>query len=51
MWGTDHSASLEPAGLNQLVGSIRKVPVVLGDGVKKEIAEEKEIAKKMRYWL
>ena len=50
MWGTDHSASLEPAGLKQLVGSIRKIDLVLGDGVKKEIAKEKEIASKMRYW-
>ena len=51
MWGTDHSASLEPSGLNQLVGSVRKVPIVLGDGLKKEILEEAAMAKKMRYWL
>ncbi len=50
MWGTDHSASLEPSGLNQLVGAIRKVPIVLGDGVKKVIEGEIEAAKKMRYW-
>lgn len=50
MWGTDHSASLEAQGLNQLVGALRKVPGVLGDGVKKEIPAEKEIAAKMRYW-
>ena len=50
MWGTDHSASLEPAWLKQLVGSIRKIDLVLGDGIKKEIAKEKEIAAKMRYW-
>jgi len=50
MWGTDHSASLEPSGLNQLVGAIRKVPIVLGDGVKKVIQGELEAAKKMRYW-
>jgi N-acetylneuraminate synthase len=51
MWGTDHSASLEPSGLNQLVGAIRKVPIVLGDGVKKIIEGELEAAKKMRYWI
>jgi N-acetylneuraminate synthase len=51
MWGTDHSASLEPSGLNQLVGSVRKVPIVLGDGLKKDILEEAAMAKKMRYWL
>ena len=50
MWGTDHSASLEPSGLNQLVGAIRKVPIVLGDGVKKIVEGELEAAKKMRYW-
>lgn len=50
MWGTDHSASLEAAGLTQLIGALRKVPVVLGDGIKKEIEEEKKIASKMRYW-
>jgi len=50
MWGTDHSASLEPSGLNQLVGAVRKVPIVLGDGVKKIIEGELEAAKKMRYW-
>ncbi len=51
MWGTDHSASLEYAGINQLVGAIRKVPVVLGDGVKAVIPGEAEIAEKMRYWV
>lgn len=50
MWGTDHSASLEPSGLNQLVGAIRKVPIVLGDGVKKIVEGELDAAKKMRYW-
>lgn len=50
MWGTDHSASLEPAALSRLVSSIRKVPVVLGDGIKREIGGEAEVAKKMRYW-
>jgi N-acetylneuraminate synthase len=50
MWGTDHSASLEPSGLNQLVGALRKIPIVLGDGIKKEIEGEKEMANKLRYW-
>jgi N-acetylneuraminate synthase len=50
MWGTDHAASLEFSGLSNLVGSLRKIDVVLGDGVKREIPGEKEIAKKMRYW-
>lgn len=50
MWGTDHSASLEAQGLNQLVGALKKVPLVMGDGIKKEIPAEKDIAIKMRYW-
>ncbi len=50
MWGTDHAASLEFSGLRNLVGSLRKIDLVLGDGVKREVAGEKEIAKKMRYW-
>lgn len=50
MWGTDHSASLELIGLKQLVSSIRKIDVVKGDGIKREIPEEKIIASKMRYW-
>jgi N-acetylneuraminate synthase len=51
MWGTDHSASLEYAGISQLVGAIRKVPIVLGDGVKRVVPGEAEIAEKMRYWV
>lgn len=51
MWGTDHSASLEYAGISQLVGAVRKVPIVLGDGVKRVIPGEAEIAEKMRYWV
>lgn len=50
MWGTDHSASLEASGLNQLVGALRKIPIVLGDGIKKEVEGEKEMASKLRYW-
>ena len=51
MWGTDHSASLEEAGLSQLVSTLRKIPTVLGDGVKKSIPAEEAIASKMRYWI
>lgn len=50
MWGTDHSASLEPAGLSNLVGSLRKVRSSMGDGIRKVVPGEAEIAKKMRYW-
>lgn len=50
MWGTDHAASLEITGLTNLVGAIRKIEIVLGDGVKKTVPGELEMAKKMRYW-
>lgn len=50
-WGTDHSASLEPAGMRRLVGSVKKWPLVLGDGEKREIEGEAEIAAKLRYWI
>ena len=51
MWGTDHAASLEFAGLKNLVGSLRKVNLVIGDGVKKPVKGEREMALKMRYWV
>jgi N-acetylneuraminate synthase len=50
MWGTDHSASLELTGLTQLVGSIRKLPAILGNGNKVFLEDEKIVAEKMRYW-
>ena len=50
MYGSDQSASLEPAGMRNLVNSVRKVNKCLGDGVKKIIEEEKIVAKKLRYW-
>lgn len=48
MYGSDQSASVEPAGLRQLVGAVRKIELAMGDGVKRMIAEEAEIAKKLR---
>jgi len=50
-WGTDQAASLEPAGLRYLVGAIRKVPTILGDGVKRVLPEEELIARKLRTHL
>jgi len=35
MWGSDHAASLEPAGLQHLVRDIRVIESALGDGVKR----------------
>lgn len=51
MWGTDQAGSLEEEGLRRLVSMVRKVPIVLGDGQKKEIKGEKDVALKLRYWL
>ena len=51
MYGSDQAASIEPAGLRQLVGAVRKVELAMGDGVKRIIDEEKPIAKKLREHL
>ena len=48
MYGSDQAASLEPAGLRQLVGGIRKIEVALGDGEKRFIEEEIPVADKLR---
>ena len=51
MYGSDQAASIEPNGLRQLVGAVRKIKISLGDGVKRIIPEEKIIAKKLREHL
>ncbi len=51
MYGSDQAASIEPHGLRQLVGAIRKIEKALGDGIKKITPEEKEVAKKLRAHL
>ena len=48
MYGSDQSASLEPSGLMQLVGGVRKIESAMGDGQKKIIDEEVPIARKLR---
>ena len=50
MYGSDQAASLELSGLLNLVGAVRKIPVVLGDGTKRVIPGEEVIAAKLRYW-
>jgi N-acetylneuraminate synthase len=47
-YGSDQSASIEPSGLRQLVGAVRKIEKAMGDGVKRVIEEEKPIAKNLR---
>ena len=51
MYGSDQAASLEPAGLRTLVGSVRKIPGAMGDGIKTIIEAEKPIAEKLREHL
>ena len=51
MYGSDQSASVEPAGFRQLVGAIRKIEVAIGDGVKRIYEAEKPIAKNLRQHL
>ena len=48
MYGSDQAASVEPAGLNQLVGAVRKISQAMGDGHKRIIDAEIPIAKKLR---
>lgn len=50
MYGSDQAASLERVGLVNMVAQIRKVPVVMGNGVKTTTDGEKAVAEKLRYW-
>ena len=40
MYGSDQAASLEPAGLRHLVGSVRKIELAMGDGIKRIIGKK-----------
>ena len=51
MYGSDQSASIEPAGLRQLVGAVRKIELAMGDGVKRVIEGEAPIAVNLRQHL
>ena len=50
MYGSDQAASLEGAGLKNLIDTVRKVPIVIGKEDKKLFDVEIEVAKKLRYW-
>jgi N-acetylneuraminate synthase/sialic acid synthase len=45
--GTDHAFSLMPEGLRKLVRDLRRVPVALGDGVKRPLPVEEKPLEKM----
>ena len=48
MYGSDQSASVEPHGFKNLITNVRALENALGDGVKKVLKEEEEIAKKLK---
>ena len=48
MYGSDQSASIEPNGLNNLVRTVRKIELAMGDGVKTTLEEEQKVSKKLR---
>jgi N-acetylneuraminate synthase len=48
MYGSDQSASVEPSGLRNLVGAIRKIEAAMGDGIKKIIDAERPVAENLR---
>ncbi len=50
MYGSDQAASLEYAGLKNLVDTVRKLNYILGNGEKEITDVEHEVAKKLRYW-
>ena len=51
MYGSDQAASLEPQGWRNLIGSVRKIPEAMGDGIKRILDEELLVAKKLREHL
>jgi len=48
MYGSDHSASLEKSGLERMIGDVRNIETILGDGVKQVWDSEIPIRKKLR---
>lgn len=51
MYGSDQSASVEPAGLDTLVGAVRKIEKAMGTGEKSVVDAEIPIAEKLREHL
>ena len=48
MYGSDQAASIEPNGLRELVGGVRKIQSALGNGIKIITEGEKDVAAKLR---
>jgi len=51
MYGSDQSASVEPAGFKMLVGGVRKIEQAMGNGKKQILEAEVPIAMKLREHL
>ena len=51
MYGSDQSASVEPSGLVNLIGAVRKIEKAMGNGIKTTIEEELSSAKNLRQHL
>ena len=51
MYGSDHSASLEPEGLFRMVRDVRSLEKIMGDGIKKIWDSELPAKKKLRETL
>ena len=45
--GTDHAFSLMPEGMRKLVRDLRRVPIAIGDGVKRPLPSEEKPLRKM----
>ncbi len=50
LYGSDQAASLEPADMVEQVSQLRKIPYIVGDGVKRITLGEHAAARKLRNW-
>lgn len=50
MYGSDQAASLERPGFATMISQLRKIPAVVGNGVKDVSVREQSTAAKLRYW-
>jgi N-acetylneuraminate synthase len=48
MWGSDHAASLEKRGIENLIRDVKIIQQALGDGIKKIYPEELKKRKQLR---
>ena len=48
MYGSDQAASLERPGLDRMIGDVRRVDSIIGDGVKRIWDSEIPVMEKLR---